>query len=412
MRVTSVFKKLIQLDHTVVTNVAFEAEGIVVDVKPTWQLGRCSGCGRRVRGSYDRYRDRRWRHLDLAGMKLSLRAEVRRLSCRHCGVRVEAVPWAAPGSHFTYAFEDQVGYLAQRTDKTTVSELMRIAWTTAGEIVRRVVDRHGPTDKLEGLVNLGVDELSVRRHHKYITVVVDHDRQRIVWATEGKTAASLKAFFDELGPERCQQIRTVTLDMSKAYAKAVREACPQATQALDRFHVQRLVHDALDELRRSEVREAIEPDDKRVLKKTRWPLQKNPWNLHGFEAEKLTMLQKANQRLYRGYLLKESLLAVLDCSYEFFARPKLDEWLAWASRSRLRPFVKLARTVRAHAEGIFAYIRTGLSNGRTEALNGKLRTLTRRSYGFHSASALIAMLELCCAGINLRPVHTHPPGAT
>ena len=412
MRLTSVVRKLLNLEHTVVTGVAFERDGLLVDVKPTWRLPRCSECGRRASGRYDLYGGRRWRHLDFGGMKLQLRADMRRVSCPRCGVRIERVPWAETGSHFTRPFEDQVGYLAQRTDKTTVSELMRIAWATVGDIVRRVLDRHGPADKLEGLVNIGVDELSVRRHHKYITVVVDHDRQRIVWATEGKTAESLKAFFVELGTERCQQIQTVTLDMSKAYAKAVSEACPHATQALDRFHVQRLVHDALDEVRRSEVREAIEPDDKRVLKKTRWPLQKNPWNLRGFEAEKLSMLQKANQRLYRGYLLKESLLAVLDCSYEFFARPKLDEWLAWASRSRLRPFVKLARTVRAHAEGIFAYIRTGLSNGRTEALNGKLRTLTRRSYGFHSPSALIAMLELCCSGIDLRPVHTYPPGAT
>ena len=412
MRITSVFRKLLSFEQTVVTGVTFDSDSLVVDVKPTWRRPRCAECHRKASGSYDRYEGRRWRHLDVCGMKVYLRADRRRVWCRDCGVRVEHLPWADGGSNFTRAFEDQVGYLAQRTDKTTVSELMRIAWATVGDIARRVVDRHGPADKLEGLVNIGVDELSVRRHHKYITVVVDHDRQRIVWATEGKTAESLKAFFDELGTERCQQIQTVTLDMSKAYAKAVSEACPQATQALDRFHVQRLIHDALDEVRRSEVREAIEPDDKRVLKKTRWPLQKNPWNLHGFEAEKLSMLQKANQRLYRGYLLKESLLAVLDCSYEFFARPKLDEWLAWASRSRLRPFVKLARTVRAHAEGIFAYIRTGLSNGRTEALNGKLRTLTRRSYGFHSPSALIAMLELCCSGIDLRPVHTSPPGAT
>lgn len=409
MRLSSVFRKLLQFEHTVIRDAEFGSDGIVLDVRPRWRVPRCSECGRQVRARYDWYRGRRWRHLDLAGMMLHLRMDLRRVSCRHCGgVRVERVPWAAAGSWFTYAFEDQVGYLTQRTDQTTVCELMRIAWKTVGEVARRVVDRHGPRDRLDGLVRIGIDELSVRRHHKYITVVVDHDRCRIVWAGEGKTADALARFFAELGPERCAQIRVVTLDMAQAYAKAVTEACPQATQALDRFHVQRLVHDALDEVRRAQVRAVTDPEDKRTLKKTRWPLQKNPWNLEDFEVQKLSLLQRANKPLYRAYLLKEALLGVLDRHQVNVARDKLSEWSAWASRSRLAPFVKLARSMRSRAEGILAYVRTGLSNGRTEALNGKIRTLTRRAYGFHSATALIALIQLCCAGLFLHPIRTYP----
>lgn len=408
MRLSSLFRKVLQLEHTVIRNADFGTDGLILDVAPRWRVPRCSECGRRVRARYDWYRGRRWRHLDVAGMMLHLRCDLRRVSCRHCGVRVEKVPWAAPGSWFTYAFEDQVGYLTQRTDQTTVCELMRIAWATVGDIARRVVDRHGPKNRLDGLVHIGVDELSVRRHHKYITVVVDHDRGRIVWTGEGKTSDVLARFFAELGPERCAQIRVVTLDMAKAYAKAVTEACPRATQALDRFHVQRLVHDALDEVRRAQVRAVTDPDDKRALKKTRWPLQKNPWNLQDFEVQKLSLLQRANRPLYRAYLLKEALLGVLDRCQVNVARDKLDEWCTWALRSRLAPFVKLARSIRAHTEGILAYIRTGLSNARTEALNGKIRTLTRRAYGFHSATALIALIHLCCAGLFLHPVRTSP----
>lgn len=407
MRLTSVFRKLLNLAQTVILGAEFDQDGLMLEVKPRWRVPRCSECGRKVHGTYD-HRVRRWRHLDLAGMILRLRCDLRRVSCPRCGVRVERVPWAAPGSWFTSGFEDHVGYLAQRTDKTTVCQLMRIAWATVGDIARRVIDRYGPEDRLDGLVNIGIDELSVRRHHKYITVVVDHDRRRIVWAAEGKNADTVAAFFAELGPERCDQIRAVTLDMSKAYAKAVTEACPNAIQALDRFHVQRLVHDALDQVRRAEVRELAEPDDKRALKKTRWALQKNPWNLSGFEAVKLSQVQATNKRLYRAYLLKETLLGVLDLRQVKLARRKLEEWTAWASRSRLAPFLKLARTIRKHTEGILAYVRTGLSNGRTEALNGKVRTITRRAFGFHSASALIALIYLCCAGLHLHPVRTYP----
>lgn len=408
MRMTSLFRKLLRLDQTVIRGVNFDAEGLVLDVKPSWRRPRCSQCGQR--GSrYDvQSRGRTWRHLDLAGMKLHLRYDMRRVNCRQCGVRVEQVPWAAVGSWFTYEFEEQVAFLAQCTAKTVVSELMRIAWSTVAEIARRVVDRLGPDDRLDGLVNIGIDELSIRRHHKYITVVVDHDRGRIVWVGEGKTADVLAAFFDELGPERCALLKVVTLDMSRAYAKAVTAACPHATQALDRFHVQRLVHDALDEVRRAEVSALTGADDRHALKKTRWALQKNPWNLNEFESRKLSQLPRANKRLFRAYLLKEALLAILDRKQVHVAQRKLDEWLSWARRARLPPFSKLARTIGRATEGILAYVRTGLSNGRTEAYNGKIRTLTRRSYGFHGPSGLIPLIYLCCSGLRLYPVHKYP----
>ena len=409
MRTTTLFRNLLQLPHTVVSNVAFDADGLTVAVHPRWKLPRCSGCGQRVRSGYDRSRDRRWRHLDLGAMRLQLRYDIRRVNCARCGVRVEEVPWADACSRFTHDFEEQVACLVQNTSQSAVEKLMGIAWRTVGELARRVVARHAPIDRLDGLVHIGVDELSVRKGHRYITCVVDHDRCRVVWAKEGKSAEVLKSFFDELGAERCAAIRAVTLDMSQAYRKAVREACPNATLVLDRFHVQRLAHDALDEVRRAEVRDATEPEAKRDLKKTRWPLQKNPWNLAAFEREKLALLQKRNKRLYRAYLLKEALLAVLDRRQVHVARRKLAEWCRWASRSRLAPFVKLSRTIRRATEGILAYIRTGLSNGRTEALNGKLRVLTRRAYGFHHPSSLIALIYLCCSGLHFHPKRIYPP---
>ena len=176
-------------------------------------------------------------------------------------------------------FEDQVGYLAQRSDKTTVRKLMRVAWTTVGDIIQRVVRRHQRTSLLDGLTHIGVDELSYRRHHKYVTVVVDHTTQRLVWAKEGKNAATLKAFFAELGPERVAKLEAVTIDMSAAYIHAVTEASPQAQIIFDRFHVQRLAHDALDQVRRAEVREAPTPAARTGgLKGMRWRLLRRAWN--------------------------------------------------------------------------------------------------------------------------------------
>lgn len=409
MRVTKLLRELLGLEGVRVLDVEFDAVGLVVDVAPTWRRPRCSECGRKCAG-YDRDRGRRWRHLDFGGMLVQLRYDTRRVECPRCGVKVEQLPWAETSAWFTRPFEDHVGYLAQRCDKTAVSAIMRVAWDTVGAIIQRVVARHEKRDPLKGLTVIGVDELSYRRHHEYITVVVDHDRACIVWAKPGKNADTLRAFFDELGPARCAKLEAVTIDMSAAYIKAVTECSPQAQVIFDRFHVQRLAHDALDEVRRDEVRAAT-GDERDDLKRTRWALQKNPWNLNGVEAMKLSTLPKVNRRLFRAYLLKEALAAVLDRKQVHVAATKLDEWISWASRSRLEPFRRVARTIREHAAGILAYVRSRLSNGRTEGLNGKMRTLTRRAYGFHSADGLIAMLRLCCSGIHLDPVH-HWPGST
>jgi len=404
MRATTLLGRLLGLKKTRILGMTFDDLGLVVDVTPGTRVPYCSSCGRRVAAVRDRYAGRRWRHLDLAALRVWLRYTIRRVDCPRCGVVVELVPWAETQSWFTYEFEEQVAYLAQRADKTTLSTLMRVSWKTVGAIIERVLPRHQSADPLDGLTHIGIDELSYRRHHEYVTVIVDHVCGGVVWAHPGKNAETLNTFFKELGKERCTQLEAVTLDMSAAYLKAVTEASPQARVIFDRFHVQRLAHEALDKVRREEVREA-DPEDRSALKKTRFALHKNPWNLSTLEVAKVAEVQKVNRPLYRAYLLKETLAAILDGRQVNVARRKLLEWIDWAARSRLRPFQKLAGTVRGHLEGILAYVATGLSNGRTEGLNGKIRTITRRSFGFHSATSLIALIFLCCSGITLRPVH-------
>lgn len=404
MRITTILARILALKHTRILDVHLEPEGLVLDAAPTTRVPICSGCLKRVHAVHDTYEGRRWRHLDVAGMRLWLRYEIRRVRCRRCGVTVELVPWAEPQSWFTRDFESHVAYLAQRADKTTLSDMMRIGWATVGSIIERVVARLRPDDTLDGLRLIGVDELSYRRHHQYVTVVVDHERGAVVWAREGKDAATLGAFFEELGNERCAKLEAVTLDLSAAYINAVTEASPEARLIFDRFHVQRLAHDALDQVRRQQWR-AADADDRDAIKGTRFVLQKNPWNLSDVEQGKLTDVQRTNRPLYRAYLLKETLARILDGGQVNVARDKLLDWIGWAARSRLPPFRRVARTIKKHIEGIVAYCATGLNSGRSEGLNGKIRTITRRSFGFHSASSLIALIHLCCGALTLSPVH-------
>ncbi len=271
------------------------------------------------------------------------------------------MPWADVGSRFTRDFEDQAAYFAQVMDRTAASRLLRIAWRTVGQIIERVVARLGPTDRLEGLEYIGIDELSYRRHHEYITCVVDHVESKVVWAAEGKSAATVDGFFKALGPERAARLKGVTIDMSGAYIDAVQRGAPQAQIIFDRFHVQRLAQDAVDQVRRDQVRMLAGSDEAATLKRTRWALLKNPWNLSAVESDKLADVQRANRPLYRAYLLKETLAEIFSRRQVGVAREKFTSWCRWAARSRLAPFKKLAGTIRRHLDGILASLRPALS---------------------------------------------------
>ena len=332
-----------------------------------------------------------------------LRYAPRRVECREHGARVERVPWAAHDSAFTFEFEEMTAWLAQQMSKTATSKLMSINWRTVGTIIQRVVKARLAPDRLEELYVIGVDELSFRRHHEYVTVVVDQLKKRVVWVGEGKGEKTLLKFFDELGPERTQALTHITMDMSAAYQAAVKARAPQAQKVFDRFHVQKLASEAVDTVRRQEMGLLSGTAEGQALKKSRWALLKNPWNLTQRQGEKLSEVAHTNKRLYRAYLLKESLALGMDYRQRWRAEKHLQDWAQWASHSKLKPFVKLSNTVRTFKEGILAYVDTGLSNGLVEGLNNKIRLLTRRAFGFHSSEALAAMIHLCCGGIELTP---------
>ena len=198
------------------------------------------------------------------------------------------------------------------------------------------------------------------------------------------------------------------MDMSAAYIKAVEESAPQAQIVFDRFHVQRLAGDALDEVRRELVRELRGTPEGRDLARTRFALLKNAWNLTRTEQTRLSTVQRVNAPLYRAYLLKETLAKSLDYRQVGRAEPALREWIAWAERSRLKPFVRVAGTIRRHFNGILAYVRERMTNAFLEGINNRIRMITHRAFGFHGHVALSAMIFLCCSGIVLDPPLPRP----
>lgn len=404
MRVSTLLRKVLAVTTMLVTGVRFEQGTIIVSVRPRWRRARCGDCGERAPG-YDALPEpRQWRSQPFGAFEVLLEYAMRRVSCAHCGIRVEQVPWARLGSRFTKDFEELVAYLARLTDKTTISELLGVCWRSVGRIVERIVNARLDASRLDGLRRIGIDEFSYRKRHRYLTVIVDHDRHRVVWAGVGRTAETLFAFFDELGDERLHQLETVTVDMGRGYLHALEERLPAHVNVVfDRFHVQRLASDAVDKVRRQLWREEQGTPEGDAVKGSRYALLKNPWNLRDVERRKLAEVQRTNTRLYRAYLLKETLAKALDYWQPKRAREALEDWLCWASRSRLKPFVRIARSIRKHKEGVLAYIQERLTNGIVEGFNNRLRMIARRAFGFHSPKPLIALLFLCCGGVTVNP---------
>ena len=315
-------------------------------------------------------------------------------------MRSEPVPWARPGAHHTRDFDDVVAWLAQQMAKTPLAGLLRIGWDTVGRIVERVMADQLDDARLHGLVAIGVDETSYRRGQRNLTTVADHASGAIGWCAPGRNSATLQDFFAQLG-ERRHSIRAVSIDMSGEYQRAIRQALPNAEICFDPWHVCRLASRATDRVRRDEwnAHDRSHTQTGRWVKATRWSLLKAPERQTVGQLATLHEVSHANRRLYRAFLLREELRLLYHLDDPLLAPAHLDAWLAWASRSRLRPFVALARTLRGQRAGILAAIRLGLSNGRLEGLNSKIRLISHRSFGFHSAAALIALVYLCCAGV-------------
>jgi transposase len=410
VRNKSVWERACGLTETVVEGVDFDdaADAIVVSVRPAARArGRCGQCRRRS-PRYDAGEGRRrWRALDLGTTRVFLEARAPRVRCREHGVIVASVPWARHRAGHTRDFDALAAWLAVRTSKSAVMELLRVAWRTVGAIVTRVnADVEASIDRLEGLRRIGIDEISYKRGHRYLIVVVDHDTGRLVWAGPGRNDAALNVFFDQLGPERSALLTHVSADMADWIARVVARRAPNALRSADPFHVVAWAIEALDIERRRAwnhakgrrptaglARQGRSTGDAQHISQARYALWKNPGDLTRRQRHQLDWIAKTDPRLWRAYLLKEGLRYVFAVKGEE-GKIALDQWTSWARRSRMPAFIQLQRRIVTHRAAIDAALDTGLSQGLVESTNTKIRLLTRIAFGFHGHQPLIALAML------------------
>lgn len=423
MRDASLWGALLGVEKTVIEEVEFDEDSgeVIAHVRPrSRSRDRCGLC-RRPCPRYDTGTGRRqWRALDLGVIQLRLEADSPRVWCKEHGVVVAHVPWARHDAGHTLAFDATVAWLATQSSKTTVTQLMRIAWRTVGSIINRVwTDVETSIDRFEGVRRIGIDEISYKKGHKYLIVVVDHDTGALLWAAPGRDRATVAGFFEALGPQRAALITHVSADGADFIDSVVAEYAPNAVRVADPFHVVKWATEALDEIRReawNEARKAARCEPRRgrgrppkdapprassekakALKGARYALWKNPEDLTSHQALQLAWVAKTDPRLHRAYLLKEGLRVIFKLPIDQ-ATIALEKWLSWACRCRIPAFVKLQHRIRKHRHRILAAIEHGLSNGLIESVNTKIRLITRMAFGFSSPHPLIALAMLSLGG--------------
>jgi len=281
-----------------------------------------------------------------------------------------------------------------------VAQLFGVCWSTVASAVRSAVNhglKHRDTSNVR---HIGVDEISRKKGHVYMTQVYDLDRKRLIWSGEGRTEETLRRFFEEWGPERSARIEGICCDMWAPYVTVIKEQCRGAVLVFDKFHPVRHLLEAVDRVRRMEARalKATEPD---ILKGTRYLWLKNPWNLTPHQKQRLGYLLGLNLKIHRAYFLKELFRELWTYRRKGWAARYLKKWFWWATHSRIKPLRDFAWLLRRHEEGILAYFDLRIDNGATEAMNNNAKQVSHRAHGFRTPDTFALNLYHCLGQLPL-----------
>ena len=432
-------KKLLNVKSAVVEGCDFYSDQdgvnhIRIHARPNrWHENDCPFCKKRCK-RYDKKnpQPRTWRGLDWGGTLVEVSYDTHRIECPEHGVVVADVPWAYPNSGFTKDFDLTVGWLAVYLPRSVVSEYMRIDWKTVGRCIHRTLNVIEPerSRRLDNLVNIGIDETSYKKGHKYITVIVNHDTNTVVWAAEGHGKTVLESFYKQLSDEQRSSIKVVTGDGAKWITECVNEFTPNCVRCVDQFHVVQWAMEALDKVRREVWRDAYneaqqlakehprkvgrpKEDDIEAakvkaakakaeeIKNSAYALGKAPEHLTENQKLRVEMIAANNDRLYRAYRMKEMLRLLLKNKDVDEAERTLKRWLWWASHSRIPAFKELYLKIKRHKDHILNAIRYGMSNARIEATNNKIKLIVRKAYGFRNIQNMLDMVYLVCSDLRV-----------
>ena len=365
----------------------------------------CPECG--TPGPRYDSKPRRWRHLDTMQFTTWIEAEVPRVECAAHGVKQLRVPWAEPGSQFTALFERLAIDLLRECSITGAIRLLRISWDEGWGIKGRAVKRGLARRGQEVVARLGVDEKAIAKRHRYLTIVADLERPRVLYLADDRKQASLDGFWPTLTPAQRDGITAVAMDMWEPYVQSTRAHLPEADAKIvfDKFHVVKHLHEAVDHVRRGEHRTLKRDGDAR-LTGSKYLWLRRPADLPPEQRLVLRALQREDFKVGRAWALKERFRTFWEYRYPGAARTFFTRWYWRATHSRLKPMAAVAKLIQRHLPNLLTYLRHRLTNAGLEGLNAIIQGIKKTARGFRNAEHFKTAIYFHCGGLDLYPHET------
>ncbi len=395
--------KLLKLTGVIVVAVAFEsrARKLRLFVKPYKNGCRCPVCRRRCKIKRFMPEGRTWRDVCVAGWSVEFSYRPKEVECPTHGRVQEDIPWASNYARITYRLEYLVLVYAQLMTQKAAAGLLHLAQSTFSDILHRTIERVRDGHRIRDLTAIGIDEVTFRKGHKYVTVVYDLNRSCVVWVGPGKARSTIDGFFNTmLSDYQKKRIQWACCDMSETFIGAITSHCPNAKLVLDRFHIAKALSEAMDEVRKAEWRKATGAERK-ALKGIRWILFKHPSNRTPEDKQLLATLRASNRRIHRAAVLKDEFDVFWDYRAEWAARRFLKGWCTTALKSRLQPIRDFVATLRKHVENVITFIPSRLTNATAEGLNRIIGMVRNRASGFRTVQAFIDIIYLVIGDVDI-----------
>ena len=401
------YERLLDLDgawKVIGVNLEISDKRVVVEIG--YDLSQemdCPECGRNC-VHYDHREMREWRHLDTMQFETLLRCEVPRCKCPEHGVKTVKVPWAGKGSRFTLLFESfAIDVLQACASVNAAAGLMGLNWHQVNEIKRRAVKRGLERREASEVEHLGIDEKSFRKGHRYVTVLTDLDRSRVLDVAEGRDQAACDKLFNGLNEEQLKGVKAIAMDMWRAYIKAAEDHLPEADIVHDKFHVSQHLNQAVDQVRRRE-HKALSKQKDDTLKNSKYLWLTGFENLSEEMQDRFKELQALGLKVGRAHAIKETFDHIWDYQIPTYARRFFKKWYGWARRSKLEPVKRVAKMIHTHFENIITYLKHRISNAATEGFNGVIQSIKASARGFRNFENYRIAILFQCGKLDLKPL--------
>ena len=366
----------------------------------------CAECGAQC-ALYDHQAERQWRHLDTCQYRTILHASPPRSECAEHGVRVVKLPWAEANRRFTALMEGLAIAWLKHASQKAVAEQLGLSWDEIHGIMERAVERGLARRQAEKIPYLGVDEKAFRKGHKYLTLVNDLSRNRVLYVTEDREQRSLDGFWPTLTEEHRESVAAVAMYMWDPYVDSVGEHVREADPKIvfDKFHIAKHLGEAVDRVRRRE-HKALKAEGDDRLTGTKYDWLRNPTNMEGEQRREFAQLKYSELKTARAWALKETAMAFFNYVYERPARKHFHWWYNWAVRSRLQPMKEVAAMLKRRFENIITYLRHQITNAASESLNAKIQWVKYSARGFRNKQNFINAIYFHCGDLDLAPSAT------